>query len=253
MLARGSLLARVPGFWSQVQQGYANRICTSLPSSLRIAWKGVLKPRHFLGVRLAVMTMSWISSSDTWSMSIWRGNQRQSTVGVFDPALLPRGIGVAKPSGHGAHGSQQGVLGEGGIVVESDGLAQRRVDTGEHRQHDRNGLGGGLSGKPSCQRHARFALMENEHWPCTLTNDEVTLPSAALGSGLDMLGPFVDGDAILDGILRRSRSARAAAFVMAREVTPSPLRLLRCPVDEGVDRLAPHGPQARFVSALEPA
>jgi hypothetical protein len=26
-----------PGFWSQVQQGYANRICTSLPSSLRIA------------------------------------------------------------------------------------------------------------------------------------------------------------------------------------------------------------------------
>jgi hypothetical protein len=34
-----------PEFRSQVQQGYANRICTSLPSSLRIAWKGVLKPR----------------------------------------------------------------------------------------------------------------------------------------------------------------------------------------------------------------
>ena len=32
--------------------------------------KGVLKPRHFLGVRLAVMMMSWISSSDTLSMSI---------------------------------------------------------------------------------------------------------------------------------------------------------------------------------------
>ena len=107
-----------------------------------------------------------------------------------------------------------------GIVVESDGLAQRRVDTSEHRQHDRNGLGGGLSGKPSCQRHARFALMENEHRPCALTNDEVTLPVAALGSGVNMLGPFVDGDAILDGILRRSRSARTAAFVMAREVTP---------------------------------
>ena len=28
-----------PGFLEQVQQGYANRICTSLPSSLRIAWK----------------------------------------------------------------------------------------------------------------------------------------------------------------------------------------------------------------------
>jgi hypothetical protein len=69
-------------------------------------------------------------------------------------------------------------------------------------------------------RHARFALMENEHRPCALTNDEVTLPVAALGSGVDILGPFVDGDAIPDGILRRSRSARAAAFVMAREVTP---------------------------------
>src|SRR5580700_6496988 len=75
-----------PGFWSQVQRIYANRICTSLPSSLRIAWKGVLKPRHFLGVRLAVMTMSWISSSDTWSMSIWRGNQRRNRPLAFDPA-----------------------------------------------------------------------------------------------------------------------------------------------------------------------
>jgi hypothetical protein len=37
---------------------------------------------------------------------------------------------------------------------------------------------------------------------------------------VDRLGPFVDGDAILDGILRRSRSARAAAFVPAREITP---------------------------------
>ena len=46
------------GFWSEVQRVYENRICTSLPSSLRIAWNGVLKPRHFLGVRLAVRTMS---------------------------------------------------------------------------------------------------------------------------------------------------------------------------------------------------
>ena len=57
-------------FWSEVQRVYEKRICTSLPSSLRIAWNGVLKPRHFLGVRLAVRTMSWISSSDTLSMSI---------------------------------------------------------------------------------------------------------------------------------------------------------------------------------------
>ena len=109
---------------------------------------------------------------------------------------------------------------EGGIIVEGNGLAQRRFDPSEHCQHHRNGLGGSLSGEPSRKRHARFAFMENEHWPCTLANDEVTLPMAALGSGVDLLGPFVDGDAILDGILRRSRSARAVAFVMAREVTP---------------------------------
>jgi hypothetical protein len=43
---------------------------------------------------------------------------------------------------------------------------------------------------------------------------------AAVGSGVDLLGPFVDGDAILDGISRRPRPARAAAFVTAREITP---------------------------------
>ncbi len=35
-----------PGFWSQVQQDYANRTCTSVPSSLRIAWKGGLLARR---------------------------------------------------------------------------------------------------------------------------------------------------------------------------------------------------------------
>src|SRR5262249_30035372 len=93
------------------------------------------------------------------------------------------------PSGHGAPGSQQGVLSEGGMVVESDGLAQRWFDTSKHRQHDRNGLGGGLSGEPRCKRHARFVLMENEHRPCALTNDEVTHPVAALGSSVDLFVP----------------------------------------------------------------
>ena len=58
------------GFWREAQRVHEKRICTSLPSSLRMAWKGVLNPRHFLGVRLAVMTMSWMTSSDTRSMSI---------------------------------------------------------------------------------------------------------------------------------------------------------------------------------------
>ena len=61
-------------------------------------------------------------------MSIWRGNQRRNRPLAFStPPFSPRGIGIAKPSGHGAHGSQQGVLSEGGIIVESDGLAQTRA------------------------------------------------------------------------------------------------------------------------------
>ena len=103
------------------------------------------------------------------------------------------------PSGHGAHASQQGVLSEGGIIVESDGLVQRGFDPSEYRQHAVNGLSGGLASEPGGERHTGFALMENEHRPCALTNDEVTLPMAALGSAVDSLGRLVDGNAILDG------------------------------------------------------
>src|ERR1700682_2176383 len=58
------------GFWSEAQQVHEKRIRTSLPSSLRMAWSGVWKPRHFRGVRLAVMTMSWMSPSDSRSISM---------------------------------------------------------------------------------------------------------------------------------------------------------------------------------------
>jgi hypothetical protein len=51
---------------------------------------------------------------------------------------------------------------------ESDGLAQRGFDPSEHRQHDRNGLSGGLAGEPGGERHAGFALMENSHFASEL-------------------------------------------------------------------------------------
>jgi hypothetical protein len=60
--------------------------------------------------------------------------------------------------------------------------------------------------------------MENEHGPCALADDEVALPMTSLGSGVDIFGPFMDGDAILYRISRRPRSARAAAFVTSREI-----------------------------------
>ena len=54
-----------------------------------------------------------------------------------------------------------GVLGEGGIIVEGDGLAQRRVDE-EHRQHNRMVSAAVSAAEPPASR--AIALMENEHW-----------------------------------------------------------------------------------------
>jgi Transposase DDE domain len=62
--------------------------------------------------------------------------------------------------------------------------------------------------------------MENEHGPCALADDEVALPMAGLGSGVDNLRPFMDGG-----------SARTPAFVTAREITPKLFGLLVSAVD----------------------
>jgi len=92
------------------------------------------------------------------------------------------------------------VLGESCIIIKSDGLAQGGCDAVEDGQHDRNGFSGSLSNKPRRKRHTGFALMENEHGPCALADDEVALPMAGLGSGVDSLRPFMDGDPIFDRI-----------------------------------------------------
>src|SRR3977135_3526766 len=114
-------------------------------------------------------------------------------------------------------------------------------------------IGGSLPDESGCERHAGFALMENEHGRCALADDEVALPMADLSSGIDILGPLVDGDAILDRISRRPRSARAPGVVTSSEITPRLLGLVGGAIDEGINRLAPHGPQTTFISALQPA
>jgi len=60
--------------------------------------------------------------------------------------------------------------------------------------------------------------MENEHRPRAHADDEVALPMAGLGPG-------VDGNAILDSISRRPRSGRTMAFVAARQIAPELLPL----------------------------
>jgi hypothetical protein len=91
--------------------------------------------------------------------------------------------------------------------------------------------------------------MENEHRPRALADDEV----AGLGPGVDVLWPFVDGNAVLDSISRRPRSARTTAFVAARQIAPEVLALVGDAIDEGVDGLEPQGPQAALVAGLEPS
>jgi hypothetical protein len=84
---------------------------------------------------------------DAVDVDVARQPAPESAIGVFDAALLPGGIGVAEPCRHVAHVSQQAVLGEDGVVVEGDGLAQGGVDPGEDGEHDGYGLGGSFPGK----------------------------------------------------------------------------------------------------------
>ena len=59
----------VRGFWSEVQRSMRSGFEYTVLAKFFEDRSGTafLKPRHFLGVRLAVRTMSWISSSDTLS------------------------------------------------------------------------------------------------------------------------------------------------------------------------------------------
>src|SRR3979411_2800125 len=65
----------------------------------------------------------------------------------------------------------------------------------------------------ACERRPGFACVKNKHGPCALAEDKVTFPMAGLASGVDILGPFMDGNAILNCISPRPRSAATAAVV----------------------------------------
>ena len=89
------------------------------------------------------------------------------------------------------------------------GFAQGGIDAAEHGEHDRDGLGGGLSGEPGGERHAGFSLMQDEHGPCALTDDEVAFPMADLGAAFDILWPsWMEARSLImsrEGLARRGR------------------------------------------------
>ena len=109
-----------PRFWSEARRELGEADLNVL-SKLGSVWNGVLNPGVYRGVRLVVRTISWISWSDVRSISRWRGSHRRRRPLAFStPPFCHRGISVAEPGRHVAHGPEQTVLGEGGVVVEGD-------------------------------------------------------------------------------------------------------------------------------------
>ena len=142
---------------------------------------------------------------------------------------------ILDTTGHVAHASQETMLGEGGVVIESDRLAQSWIDPAEHREHDGDGLGGGLAGEARRKGQARFPLVQDEYGPGALADDEIALPVTGFGPGFDPLRSIVDGGAIPDRVARGSCAAGPAAAVAAREIAPQLLGFLGRTVDEGID------------------
>src|SRR3954451_15997555 len=177
----------------------------------------------------------------------------QPAVRVLHGPLLPGGVGVAEPGRHRAGPGEQAVPGEGGVVVEGDRGAQPRVEPPEDRHHDRHGLGRRLAGQPGREHEAGLALLEHQHRPGPLADQEVTFPVPGVLARLDGLGPVVDRAPPGDGGARRPGPPPAAPGPPARQQLPELLALLPRAVDEGVDRLGRHSTEPALLAPLEPA
>jgi hypothetical protein len=107
-----------PGFWSHVQVVYVNRICR-VAKLFEDCLESALEAQAFSGREIGAGCP--VRSTSTKCPT--RKSRTSST--PRNPSLLPRGIGVAKLGGHGAHGSQQGVLGESGIMPQTNPQSSR--------------------------------------------------------------------------------------------------------------------------------
>src|SRR3954451_25465828 len=116
----------------------------------------------------------------------------QPAVGVLNRPLLPRRVRVAEPGRHRAGARQQPVPGERGVVVERDRGPQPRVEPAEHGHHHRHRLGRRLAGQPGGEHEPGLALLEHQHRPGPLADQEVALPVPGVLARPDILGPVVD-------------------------------------------------------------
>ena len=117
----------------------------------------------------------------------------------------------------------------------------------------RHGLGRRLAGQPGREHEAGLALLEHQHRPGPLADQEVALPVPGVLALLDGLGPVVDGAALGDGGARLPGPPPASPGAPARQQLPELLALLPGAVDEGVDRLGGDGAQPALLAPLQPA
>src|SRR4051812_5423689 len=165
----------------------------------------------------------------------------------------PDSVGVAEPGRHRAGAGEQRVPGERRVVVEGDRGPQARVEPPEHRHQHRHGLGGRLAGQPGREHEPGLALLEDEHRPGPLADQQVALPVPGVLPLLDVRGPVVDRAPPGDGAARRPGPPPAPPGAPARQQLPELLALLPGPVGEGVDRLERHRTEPALLAALEPA
>src|SRR5881275_2671479 len=150
----------------------------------------------------------------------------QPAVGVLHRPFLPGGVRVAEPGGHRAGAREQAVPGERGVVVEGDRRARPRVEPSEHRHQHRHGLRGGLAGQPGREHEPGLALLEHQHGPGPLADQQVAFPVPGVPALLHLRGPVVDGAPPGDRRARLPGSPPAAAGPPARQQLPELLGLL---------------------------
>src|SRR3954470_3928454 len=84
--------------------------------------------------------------------------------------------------------------------------------------------------RASGEGEAGHPLLEHQHGPGPLADQQVTLPVPGLLALLDLLGPVVDGATLGDHVRRLPSPAPAPPGAPARQQLPQPLGLLPGPV-----------------------
>jgi hypothetical protein len=68
------------------------------------------------------------------------------------------------------------VLGEGCVIVKSNGFSQGRIDPAEDSKHDRDGFCRRFPGETGGQRRAGFSFMQDEDRARTFADDQIAFP-----------------------------------------------------------------------------